>query len=105
MMALYGTALLWYNDYKKGIDMGTLHVRGVRDDTLVRLKALARSNGLTLSEYIRRMVESLSIIGEIRELDDKYTRLVMTVADTIERHNNVVSELEKEVAALRRKIG
>lgn len=83
--------------------MGAIKVRDLDDTVIMRLNELAEKKGLSRETYLRNVLTSLSISGELFEMDFKYATLVETLADKnqmmadiIDKNNYVLEEvLEK----------
>ena len=80
--------------------MGRVEVRGLDETVIMRLDELAAKRGLSRESYLRNVLTSLSISGELFEMDFKYATLVETLADKnqmlvdiIDKNNYVLEEV------------
>lgn len=80
--------------------MGRVEIRGLDDTVIMRLNELAEKKGLSRETYLRNVLTSLSISGELFEMDFKYASLVETLADKnqmmadiIDKNNYVLEEI------------
>lgn len=58
-----------------------IKIRGLDKTVVDRLNELAEKKGKSRESYLRGVLTSLSISGELMELDFKYANLVETLAD------------------------
>lgn len=73
--------------------MATLIIRNVDDAVAAKLNELAKKNKISREEYLRRYLSNLSVIGEMKELEDKYSTLISKLAITINANTEVMSRV------------
>ncbi len=77
-----------------------IKIRGLDKTVVDRLNELAEKKGQSRESYLRDVLTSLSIAGELMELDFKYANLVETLtdnskmmADIIDKNTYVLDEV------------
>ena len=90
--------------------MGNIKVRNLDDTVIMRLDELAAKKKMSRESYLRNVLTSLSISGELFELDFKYATLVQTLADKnqmladiIDKNNYVIEEMLETLEELNNK--
>ena len=78
--------------------MAVITIRNLDDGISKSLISMARKQGLSREEFLRRRLESIAVSGEIKETEERYRNLVVMLMskfqdmeDVIER-NNVLME-------------
>ncbi len=61
--------------------MGQIIVRGIDNTVLDRLSELAEKKKMSRESYVRDLLTSAAIAGELMELDFKYANLVTACSD------------------------
>ncbi len=69
-----------------------IKIRNLDESAVARVDSLAKKKNMSRNEFLKGQVESLSILGELRALEDKYSALVSAMAEVVE-HNT--DELQK----------
>lgn len=90
---------------RKEQHMGEVKIRNVDDSVIAKLNLLAKKNGLKRETYIRKYLTSLSVIGELIELEDKYASLVKTVLETVDRNTEMMEQINYKLAQLEARDG
>lgn len=83
--------------------MAVITIRNLDDGISKSLISMARKQGLSREEFLRRRLESIAVSGEIKETEERYRNLVVMLMsklqdmeDVIER-NSVLMEDVMEV--------
>ena len=84
--------------------MGVTTIRGLDKSILDRLDDMAVSHGISREEVLRRQLRSIALMGEVKEVEDKYASLVNTLSDQaqmmsdiIEHNNYILERVEKKL--------
>ena len=72
--------------------MGQIIVRGIDNTVLNRLSELAEKKKMSREAYVRDLLVTASIAGELMELDFKYANLVMAGADREKMLGDIVDK-------------
>lgn len=72
--------------------MATFIIRGIDQTKAERIDELAEKKGISREEYMRRVINDLSISGELKELESKYESLVMLLRDQAQMMNDVIEK-------------
>lgn len=70
--------------------MRDIIIRGNDDDVVLRLDELASKKNMSRESYLRAVLKSVSISGELRELDYKYANLVNLMMDQSKMLSDIV---------------
>lgn len=83
--------------------MGDLFIRDVDDSIIAKLDSLAKSKSMSRTRYVKKYLESLVVLDDLKELDSKYavlvgnTVLVMEeVVDFLKRNERMLQELNEK---------
>lgn len=72
--------------------MATFIIRGIDQTKAERIDELAEKKGISREEYMRRVINDLSVSGELKELESKYESLVMLLGDQAQMMNDVIEK-------------
>lgn len=80
--------------------MAVITIRNLDDGISKSLISMARKQGLSREEFLRRRLESIAVSGEIKETEERYRNLVVMLMskfqdmeDVIERNNVLMEDL------------
>lgn len=80
--------------------MAVITIRNLDDGISKSLISMARKQGLSREEFLRRRLESITVSGEIKETEERYRNLVVMLMskfqdmeDVIERNNVLMEDL------------
>ena len=79
--------------------MANILIRNVDETVALRLHELAGKKGMSREAYIRDLFNSVSVSGELKELDFKYANLVQLLTDQakmLSDRNTYVLEMIQE---------
>lgn len=74
-----------------------LSVRGVEPYAVQKIDELAKRSGMSRNLYLKRLIESASVLDELREQEERYARLVEMLAGVI-RENTTALEKASQLA-------
>lgn len=84
--------------------MGTLYIRGIDDSVLAKLDDLAKSKGMSRNAYVKKYVQSLAVLSDLKELDSKYAVLVKNMSSVLEQTVDYLKRNEDLLLILNKKI-
>ena len=70
--------------------MANILIRNVDESVALRLNALAKKKNMSREAYIRDLFNSVSVSGELRELDFKYANLVELLSDQAKMLSDII---------------
>lgn len=70
--------------------MADFLVRGLDDAAIAKIDSLAAKAGCSRNAFIVRSLESLAILGELKELEDKYKNLVNVISEVVKVNTEVI---------------
>lgn len=70
--------------------MGEIKVRNLEKTTIQKLDSLAQAKGMTREAYLRAVLESLAISGEVAKVEDKYINLVRTLSEKMQYQTEII---------------
>ena len=84
--------------------MATIIIRDIDESVALKLTDLAKKKKMSRESYLRNALTSMSISGELFEMDFKYASLVETLADKnqmmadiIDKNNYLLEEVLEEL--------
>ena len=84
--------------------MANILIRNVDESVALRLNELAKKKSMSREAYIRDLFNSVSVSGELKELDFKYANLVMLLSnqakmlsDIIDRNTYVIEMVQERM--------
>lgn len=84
--------------------MGVTTIRGIDKPILDRLDEMAKARNISREEFLRRELKSLALMGEVKEIEDKYVSLVnllsdqaQMMSDIIEHNNYLLERIEQKL--------
>lgn len=69
-------------------------IRNVDDSIVAKLNSLAEKHNMSREAYLRKQLESMAVIGQLKALDEKYSVLVNNLSDIIQQNTLVMEKLE-----------
>ena len=85
--------------------MGTIYIRNVDERIIVRLDRLAEKAGLSRNAYMKKYIENMTVLEELKNSEDRYTTLVNTMAEIIAHNSEEMRRLTSVVQKLQKKLG
>jgi hypothetical protein len=76
----------------RGFIMSEVRIRKIDAGALARIDELANNSGKSRNAFLKNYIETLSVLEQLKEQEEKYANLVKAVADVVE-HNT--QELER----------
>lgn len=80
--------------------MWEIKIRNLEPDIIAKLDAMAAKQKVSREEYLRRCIRSWTMQGSIKETEDKYANLVLTMEEAIQgignRLEGITDMLEKQ---------
>lgn len=70
-------------------------IRDVNDAAVARIDQLAKKKKMSRQVYLKKYLETLSVIEDMKELDMKYASLVKEMAETINKNTKEFNEVKK----------
>ena len=70
--------------------MANILIRNVDESVALRLNELAKKKNMSREGYIRDLFNSVSVSGELRELDFKYANLVELLSDQAKMLSDII---------------
>ena len=70
--------------------MANILIRNVDETVALRLHELAGKKGMSRESYIRDLFNSVSVSGELKELDFKYANLVQLLTDQAKMLSDII---------------
>lgn len=80
--------------------MGEIKIRNLSDDVLLRLSYLAKEKGMSRENYVRKYLESLSVLGELKDIEGRYQTLVLKVVEAIEFNTHQLASINERLELL-----
>lgn len=90
---------------KRKVNMGTIYIRNVDERIIVRLDRLAEKAGLSRNAYMKKYIENMTVLEELKNSEDRYTTLVNTMAEIIAHNSEEMRRLTSVVQKLQKKLG
>ena len=72
---------------------GEVRIRNVDPAALAKIEQFAKKAGMSRNMYLKRYIETLSVLGDIKELENRYTALVTLTNETMKSNTTVLSRL------------
>lgn len=69
-----------------------IKIRGLDETVGLRLKELATKKKMSRESYLREVLNTLAVSGELMELDYKYANLVKTLADLNQMYTDIIDK-------------
>lgn len=80
--------------------MWEVKIRNLEPDTIAKLDSMAAKQKVSREEYLRRCIRSWTLQGSIKETEDKYANLVLTMEEAMQgignRLEGILDMLEKQ---------
>lgn len=72
--------------------MSNIIIRGVDEAAIAKIDQLYKTKGYrSREEYLRIYINNLAVLGELKELDNKYNSLVQTCLDVIKANSEALN--------------
>lgn len=88
--AINSTSQKYHVSGRRNQKMAELKVRGLDQTVIDRITELAEKKGKSRESYLRDLLISISISGELKELDLRYAALVSTLGNNMKMMNDVI---------------
>ena len=76
-----------------------IRIRGVDPAAVCKIKSMAEERGMSVNAYMRSYIETLSVLDEVRSIEDKYSNLVLAISEAIAANTKALQELAEELKA------
>lgn len=76
-----------------------IRIRGVDPAAVFKIKSMAEERGMSVNAYMRSYIETLSVLDEVRSIEDKYSNLVLAISEAIAANTKALQELAEELKA------
>ena len=70
-----------------------IKIRGMEIEVVDRIEKLAAKKGTSREEYLRQHLKTMAVLGEVREMEERYARLVELVCKSIQDTNEVLEKI------------
>ena len=70
-----------------------IKIRGMEIEVVDRIEKLAGKKGMSREEYLRQHLRTMAVLGEVREMEERYARLVELVCKSIQDMNVVLERI------------
>lgn len=74
-----------------------VRIRNVDAGAIARIDQLAAAAGKSRNQYLKEYIENLSVINELKEMDNKYQSLVNNILTIITNNSEQIRKLRKEI--------
>ena len=79
--------------------MKEIKIRNIDPAALTKIESLAKKAGMSRNMYLKRYIETLSVLGDIKELENRYTALVTLTNKAMKRNTVTLSRLVELIEA------
>ena len=70
-----------------------IKIRGMEIEVVDRIEKLAAKKGTSREEYLRQHLRTMAVLGEVKEMEERYARLVELVCKSIQDTNEVLEKI------------
>lgn len=84
--------------------MTRCEVRGMKDEDLLKLGRMAKKNGLSREEYLRRIIQKHLLENGVKAEIDRYEGLIKIMLDAMENNSERLEGLTAAVTRLTEKV-
>lgn len=84
--------------------MARCEVRGMKDEDILKLGRLAKKNGLSREEYLRRIIQKHLLENGVKAEIDRYEGLIKIMVDAMENNSERLEGLTAAVTRLTEKV-
>ena len=70
-----------------------IKIRGLEIEVIDRIEKMAGKKGTSREEYLRQHLRTMAVLGEVREMEERYARLVELVCKSIQDTNVVLEKI------------
>jgi len=74
--------------------MNEIRIRNVDACAVAKIDELAKQKGMSRNQYIKLMIESLSVLDEVKDIQTDYKNLVLDLAEVIEKNTNELMKIQ-----------
>jgi len=75
--------------------MADINIRKINDAAIARINQLAEDKKISREAYLRKYIESLSVLDDMIDLDLKYRNLVQEMAAIIQNNTDELAAMRK----------
>lgn len=72
-------------------------IRNVDAGAVAKIDELAKSKGMSRNAYLKSYLENLSVLGALKELDNKYASIIADVSQVIENNTIMLEKIERRL--------
>lgn len=74
-----------------------IRIRNVDAAAIARIDQLAAAANKSRNQYLKEYIESLSVLNELKEMEEQYNSLVNNVLTVISHNTEQIRKLRKEI--------
>lgn len=71
-----------------------IRIRNIDSSAIAKIDELASKKGTSRNAYLKSYIESLSILAELKDQEEKYISLVLSMAELIEENTTVLTTVK-----------
>lgn len=75
--------------------MAELKIRGLSEVALVKLTSEAKRKGKSREEYCRRYLESLAVLSDLKDMEDRYEVNQKKLMDILQMQSERIKQIEE----------
>ena len=72
--------------------MSELKVRGLSEETIVKLTREAKKWGISREEFVRKILENFSVAPALLQQEEKYNSLLLMIAEVLTLNTQTIQE-------------
>lgn len=80
-----------------------MRIRNVNAAAVARIDQLAKSSNKSRNSYLKQYIETLSVLDELKEQEEKYDTLLSTVTTALLDHSKRLDELTNLLIEIKEK--
>ena len=73
-----------------------IKIRNIDAITIKKIDEIAKEKGLSRQQFLKNYIETLSVLGAIKESETKYVDLVNQLSFLIKENTNVLSQIRTD---------
>ena len=77
------------------MQVNEVRIRNVDAAAVAKIDELAQKRNMSRNAYLKQYIESLAVLDELKELDNRYASLVQTMVEAIEQNTTALIELSE----------
>ncbi len=77
--------------------MTNIKIRDIDPAVVTKIDDLAKQKGMSRNAFLKMYIENLSVLGELKAQEDRFTQLVKTVNDTIKENARELALLKEHI--------